>query len=135
MRRLALPTSAALLGLCAVGLVGGDPRATHDVGTSWNIVLAGLVLSVGVGVLAWLRGRARAGWLLVPTVILAVMGGLSGWIAGAELTHAPDTAVHLSGSAGRVVFMLVLTTLGMALPAVGLVSLVGRFRRPDRART
>ena len=126
---------AALVGLVAVGLVAGDPRATHDISASQHIVLAGLALSIAVGVLVWLRGRARAWWLLVPSVVVAVMGALSGWIAGAEFTGAPDVAVHLSGSPGRVVLMLVMTTLGMAFPVVGVVSLAGRFTRPGTTRT
>ena len=134
MRTLALPAGLALVGLVALGLLAGDPRATRDVLASWHITLAGLGLAVAVGAAAWWVGRRRSAWLLPPSVLLAVIGGLSGWIAGAEFTHQPDSAAHLATTPARVAFMLAMTAAGMALPSVLLAWLAGLTRR-DRART
>jgi hypothetical protein len=127
MRTLVMPAVLAAVALGMIGLVAGDPRATRDLSVAASIDLAGLAVAIGVGVLTWRAGRRRAAWLLVPSVVLAVSGGLCGWIAGAEFTLAPDTAVHLA-TPGRAAFMLVMTAVGMALPAGGLALLVGRAR-------
>ena len=129
------PPLAALMGLISIGLVAGDPRAAHDPSRSSYILVAGLLLSLAVGALAWYGGARRSLWLLAPSVLLAVMGGLSGWIAGAEFTGHPDGAVHLGETPGRVVFMLAMTSAGMALPSVALAWLAGQARRPGTART
>jgi hypothetical protein len=135
MRRVALPALAALVGLSLIGLVGGDPRATNDLAVADRICLTALVLSGGVAFAAWSAARWRSYWVLPPTVVAAVLGGLCGWIAGAELTGAPDTAVLLNGAPGRVAFMLAMTTLGMALPAVGLTALADLLKSLGKART
>jgi hypothetical protein len=134
MRRLTFPIGAALVGLVVLGLVAGDPRATSDVEASWRITLAGSLLAVLVGLFAWYGGRRRSWWLAPPTVFLALMGGLIGWISAAEFTHQPDTAVRLATQPGRAAFMVALTAAGMVLPSVGLAALAG-IRRPGRART
>jgi hypothetical protein len=136
MRTLAVPAMVALIGLVLIGFVGGDPRAVRDIGSASAIDLAGFVLAIGVGAIAWRTGRRRAWWLVIPSVILAIIGGLCGWIAGAEFTLAPDTAVHLSTTPGRVAFMLAMTAAGMALLPAVLVWLAGIGATPrDRART
>jgi len=125
MRTLALPTVVALIGLSAIGLVGGDPRAVRELGAATTIDLTGFALAVIVGAVAWRTGRRRPAWLVVPSVILAVTGGMCGWIAGAELTLVPDTPVHLSTAPGRVAFMVVMTAVGMALAPALLAWLAG----------
>ncbi len=129
------PLLVALTGVILIGLVGGDPRAAHDLSRPSYILVAGLALALGVGTFAWYRGARRSFWLLAPSVLLAVMGGLSGWIAGAEFTGHPDSAAHLAGTPGRVAFMIVMTTAGMSLPSVALARLAGRARPPGTART
>jgi hypothetical protein len=131
MRSLLVASLLSLGGLCLIGLVGGDPRGTRDLAASSYITLAGLALSVAVGVAAWRLGTRRALWLVVPSVMLAVIGGLCGWIAGAEFTGQPDSAARLAATPGRVAFMLAMTAAGMALPSVGLAALTRR----GKART
>jgi hypothetical protein len=134
MRVLALPAAVAVLGLCLVGVIGGDPRAVHQIsGAEW-IDLCGLVLAVAVGITAWRCGRRRSWWLIVPAVVLAIVGGMCGWIAGAEFTLQPDTAVHLGTAPLRVAFMVAMTAVGMSLLPAVLVWIAG-LRRPDTAGT
>jgi hypothetical protein len=131
VKTLAIPAVVALVGLGLIGLVGGDPRAARDIGLSSSIDLAGLALAVAVGALAWWLRRRRNAWFAVPTVFLAIFGGLCGWIAGAEFTLEPDAAVHLKEAPGRVAFMLAITAIGMALPSSVLSAVTAR----GRART
>jgi hypothetical protein len=136
MRTLALPAVLAVVGLSAIALVGGDPRAVSELGAATTIDLAAAALAIAVGAIAWLTGRRRTVWVLVPSVVLALVGGLCGWIAGAEFTLAPDTPVRLSTAPGRVAFMLAMTAVGMSLFPSLLVLLAGLGATPrDRART
>jgi hypothetical protein len=131
VRALAWSIAVAVVGLAFIGLIGGDPRAAHELGQASAIDLAGLVLAVVVGVVAWGAGRRRSWWLLAPSVILAIVGGLCGWEAAAQFSLAPFSAAHLSSAPGRVALMLSLTAVGMAtLPA--LLAAIAGIRRRDR---
>jgi hypothetical protein len=125
MRVLALPTAVAVVGVCLVGAIGGDPRAVRALSAADWIDLCGLLVAVAVGVTAWRCGRRRSAWLIVPAVVLAIVGGMCGWIAGAEFTLAPDTAVHLRTMPLRVLFMVAMTAVGMSLLPAVLVWIAG----------
>ena len=123
--RLAL---VALAAVAAIALVGGDPRGTHSMARSQQIALAGLGCSAALGVLAWRRSRASAWWLL-PTVLAAILGALSGWIAAVELAGDTATVAHLATAPGRVVFLVAMTAAGMALPTAAVAAALRRFGR------
>lgn len=135
MKRLLLTTAVAAGGLTALGLALGDPRAASELSRSSLTCALGLLVAIGAAVMAWRAGRARSVLVLVPAVILAIAGGLSGWISAAELTHEPDLAVRLTEKPLRAAFMVGLTALGMALPALGVTGLAGLFTPRDKART
>ena len=128
MKRFALTVGLALAGVVAIGLVGGDPRGTHSMDRSEWIVLAALLLCTCTTIITWRTTRASA-WWLVPTGIVAVMGALSGWIAGVEFAGDTQTAVHLASAPGKVVFLVAMTTAGLALPSAGLAALSRRLSR------
>lgn len=128
MKRLARVAALALGGVALIGLVGGDPRGTHSLARSEQIVLAGLALCVVVTFFAW-RGARAAAWWLAPTGVVAVMGALSGWIAGCEFAGHTDVAARLASSPGEVAFLVAMTAAGLALPAAGLSAIAGRVSR------
>ena len=134
MKRFALTVSLALAGVVAIGLVGGDPRGTHSMQRSEWIVVAGLLLCTCTTIITWRTTRA-SGWWLVPLGIVAVMGALSGWIAGVEFAGDTQRAVQLATAPGKVAFLVAMTTFGLALPTFG-VSAISRAvsRRLDRTR-
>ena len=134
MKRFALTVSLALAGVVAIGLVGGDPRGTHSMQRSEWIVVAGLLLCTCTTIITWRTTRSSA-WWLVPLGIVAVMGALSGWIAGVEFAGDTQTAVRLATAPGKVAFLVAMTTAGLALPTFG-VSAISRAvsRRLDRTR-
>jgi len=135
MKRSLLVLGATLAALTLVGLAAGDPRAGSDLGRADLIFVWGLLIAIGAAVLAWRTGRARSFPWLVPIVVLAIVGGLSGWIAGAEFTLEPDVPVRLGARPLRAAFMVGLTALGMALPALGVSALAGWLTPRGRART
>ena len=135
MKRFALTVGLALAGVLAIGLVGGDPRGTHSMDRSEQIVLAGLLLCTCTTIITWRATRASA-WWLVPTGIVAVMGALSGWIAGVEFAGDTQTAVRLASAPGKVAFLVAMTTAGLALPTFGVGALaLALVRRRGRAGT
>lgn len=135
MKRFALTVGLALAGVVAIGLVGGDPRGTHSMERSEHIVLAGLLLCICTTIVTWRSTRASAWWLL-PTGIVAVMGALSGWIAGVEFAGDTQTAVRLASAPGKVAFLVAMTAAGLALPTLGVGAVaVAVVRRRGRAGT
>ena len=100
MKALAITLAVALVGVVAIGLVGGDPRGTHSLERSEWIVVAGLLLCACTTMIAWRATRAAA-WWIVPTGIVAVMGALSGWIAGVEFAGDTQVAARLASAPGR----------------------------------
>lgn len=130
MKRLLLALAVALAGVALIGLVGGDPRAAASLAAATRTTLAGLTLSValGLGVWAFPKERRRL-WLLIPIVMLAVFGALSGWIAGAEILGEPTEPVQLALQPGGVAFLVAMTAFGMVLPALGASGLAGRLLR------
>ena len=122
MKRFGLTVGLALAGVVAIGLVGGDPRGTHSMDRSEHIVLAALLLCTCTTIITWRATRASA-WWLVPTGIVAVMGALSGWIAGVEFAGDTQTAVRLASAPGKVAFLVAMTTAGVALPTFGMAAL------------
>ena len=128
MKRFAITVSLALVGVVAIGLVGGDPRGTHSMERSEWIVVAGLLLCTCTTIITWRTTRASA-WWLVPTGIVAVMGALSGWIAGVEFAGDTQTAVRLASAPGKVAFLVAMTTAGLALPTFGVGALARRRSR------
>lgn len=128
MKRLGLVVAVALGGLCAIGLVGGDPRGTHSMERSEWIVAAALLLCICTTTLVW-RGARLPTWSLLPTAMVTVMGALSGWIAGVELAGDTQTAARLATAPGKVLFLVAMTAAGMALPAVAVAAALRRFGR------
>ena len=128
MKRFAITVSLALVGVVAIALVGGDPRGTHSMERSEHIVLAGLLLCVCTTIITWRTIRA-SGWWLAPLGIVAVMGALSGWIAGVEFAGDTQTAVRLATAPGKVVFLVAMTAAGLALPTAGVAALARRLSR------
>jgi hypothetical protein len=131
VKRLAITVALALAGVVAIGLVGGDPRGTHSMERSEWIVVAGLLLCAGTTVAAWRTARAPA-WWIVPTGIAAVMGALSGWIAGVEFAGDTGVAARLATAPGKVAFLVAMTAAGLALPSAGVGALAARFSRPNQ---
>ena len=128
MKRFAVTVGLALAGVVVIGLLGGDPRGTRSMERSEHIVLAGLLLCVCTTVITWRTTKSSA-WWLVPTGVVAVMGALSGWIAGVEFAGDTGAAVHLASAPGKVAFLVAMTTAGLALPAFGLSALARRVAR------
>jgi hypothetical protein len=128
VKRLGLLVALALGGLVAIGLVGGDPRGTHSLERSEWILGTALLLCACTTMLAWRGARVSALWLL-PTAVVTVMGALSGWIAGVEFAGDTQTAARLAAAPGKVIFLLAMTTAGMALPAAGVAAALRRFGR------
>jgi hypothetical protein len=126
VKRLGATVAIALAGVAAIGLVGGDPRGTHSMDRSNAIVLAGLLLCVCTTIVQWRTTRASA-WWLAPLGIVAVMGALSGWIAGVELAGDTQTAARLASAPGKVLFLVAMTTAGLALPTFAVGALARRF--------
>ncbi|MGZ3405391.1 MAG: hypothetical protein ACXVAN_03040 [Polyangia bacterium] len=128
MKRLAITVALALVGVVAIGLVGGDPRGTHSMARSEWIAVAGLLLCTCTTIITWRTTRAPA-WWIVPTGIVAVMGALSGWIAGVEFAGDTGVAARLASAPGKVVFLVAMTAAGLALPTAGIGALAARFSR------
>jgi hypothetical protein len=131
VKLLGLVVAVALGGVIAIGLFAGDPRGTHSLERSEWIVGAALLLCICTTMVAWRNARLSPFWLL-PTALATVMGALSGWIAGVEFAGDTQTAVHLATAPGKVLFLVAMTTAGMALPAAGVAA---ALRRLGRART
>ncbi len=131
MKRFAITVALALAGVVAIGVVGGDPRGTHSMERSEQIALAGLLLCTCTTIVTWRITRASA-WWIVPTGIVAVMGALSGWIAGVEFAGDTQTAARLATAPGKVAFLVAMTTAGLALPTFG-VGALGRALSRRRA--
>jgi hypothetical protein len=128
VKRFAITVALALAGVVAIGLVGGDPRGTRSMERSEWIVVAGFLLCACTTMITWRTTRASA-WWLVPTGIVAVMGALSGWIAGVEFAGDTQTAVRLASAPGKVAFLVAMTTAGLALPTAGVTALASRLAR------
>jgi hypothetical protein len=128
VKRFAITVALALAGVVAIGLVGGDPRGTRSMERSERIVVAGFLLCACTTMITWRTTRASA-WWLVPTGIVAVMGALSGWIAGVEFAGDTQTAVRLASAPGKVAFLVAMTTAGLALPTAGVTALASRLAR------
>jgi len=128
VKRFALTVGLALVGVAVIGLVGGDPRGTRSMERSEHIVLAGLLLCACTTIITWRTTKSSA-WWLAPTGLVAVMGALSGWIAGVELAGDTGTAVGLASAPGKVAFLVAMTTVGLALPTFGVTALARRFAR------
>ncbi|MCU1282389.1 MAG: hypothetical protein JWM53_5935 [bacterium] len=128
MKPLAITVALALAGVVAIGLVGGDPRGTHSMERSEWIVVAGLLLCACTTIITWRTTRAPA-WWLVPTGIVAVMGALSGWIAGVEFAGDTQVAARLASAPGKVAFLVAMTTAGLALPSAAVAAIARRFSR------
>jgi hypothetical protein len=127
-----IPLVGALAGVCVIGLLGGDPRGARSIDAATFISLAGATLSAAVGLLAWRAGRRRARWLIAPSVLVALIGGLCGWIAGVEITGDVDRAARLV-SPGRVAFLVAMTAFWMAcLPALTMLVADGLTRLGTR---
>jgi hypothetical protein len=121
----------AVTTVAVIGVALGDPRGTHSMARSEWIVLAALVACIATTLLLW-RGARLSAWWLVPLAVVAGMGALSGWIAGVEIAGDTERAVHLRSAPGKVVFLVAMTSAGMALPPSGIAALI---RRLGRART
>jgi hypothetical protein len=128
VKRLAVTVALALAGVVAIGLVGGDPRGTHSMERSEWIVVAAFLLCACTSIVTWRTTRVSA-WWLVPTGIVAVMGALSGWIAGVEFAGDTQTAVRLATAPGKVAFLVAMTTAGLALPTAGVAAIARRLTR------
>jgi hypothetical protein len=127
VKALGLPVAVAAAGVALLGLVAGDPRGAPDLDGSQAIVLCALVLALVVGGLAWRAGR-RSGLWLPPALLLAIVGALSGWIAGVEISGHAERVAHLrGGGAGEALFLAAMTAMGMALPPT-LLAALGRRR-------
>jgi hypothetical protein len=135
VKQLLLTTAVAAGGLSVVGLALGDPRAASELSRANLVSGLGVLVAIAAAVIAWRAGRARGLMVLVPAVILAIAGGLTGWISAAEFTLEPDVAVRLAEKPLRAAFMVGLTALGIALPALAVTAVAGRFTPRDRART
>jgi len=133
VKRLAITVALALVGVVAIGLVGGDPRGTHSLERSEWIVVAGLLLCTCTTIITWRTTRASA-WWIVPTGIVAVMGALCGWIAGVEFAGDTQTAVRLASAPGKVAFLVAMTTAGLALPTTGVAAVARRLSARRTAR-
>jgi len=128
VKRLAITVGLALAGVAVIGLFGGDPRGTRSLERSGQTVLAGLLLCVCTTVITWRTTKSSAWWLL-PTGVVAVMGALSGWIAGVELAGETGTAARLATAPGKVGFLVAMTAAGLALPTAGVAALARRLAR------
>ncbi len=130
MKRSLLALAIALVGVAVIGLAGGDPRAAASLAAATRTSLAGLALAIALGLGVWAFPKERRSlWLLVPMVMVAVFGALSGWIAGAEILGEPTEPVRLALEPGGVAFLIAMTAAGMALPPLGVSGLARRFRR------
>ena len=128
MKRLALTVGLALAGVVVIGLAGGDPRGTRSMERSEHIVLAGLLLCICTTIITW-RTIKTSAWWLVPMGVVAVMGALSGWIAGVEFAGNTSVAVGLATAPGKVAFLVAMTSAGLALPTAGVAAVARRFAR------
>ena len=128
MKRFVLTVGLVLTGVVAIGLLGGDPRGTHSMERSEHIALAGLLLCICTTMITWRTTRASA-WWLVTLGVVAVMGALSGWIAGVEFAGDTQTAVGLASAPGKVAFLVAMTSAGLALPTFGVGALARRLAR------
>ena len=128
MKRFVLTVGLVLAGVVAIGLLGGDPRGTHSMERSEHIALAGLLLCICTTMITWRTTRASA-WWLVPLGVVAVMGALSGWIAGVEFAGDTEKAVGLASAPGKVAFLVAMTSAGLALPTFGVGALARRLAR------
>ncbi len=135
MKRLGLVIGAPFAALSLIGLAAGDPRGAAELSRADAICIAAFLTAVGVAVIAWRGGGARSGWWLPPTVIVAISGGVCGWIAAAEFTYQPDVPVRLMQMPARALYMVAATALGMALPALGLTALASLLTPRGTART
>jgi hypothetical protein len=123
--RRRVPIAVAVVGVALLGLLGGDPRGTHDDSRSSAIVLAALFLALLVGTLGFTTGRRRP-WPLVPVYLfLAVFGALSGWIAAVEILGDVGRAAQLTVEPMRAIILWAATSLAMALPPLGVAWLLG----------
>jgi hypothetical protein len=129
VKRLASTVALALVGVVAIGLVGGDPRGSGSMARSEWIVVAALGLCVATALVAW-RGARAAWWWLVPTGIVTVMGALSGWIAGVEFAGDTHSAARLATAPGKVAFLVAMTTCGLSLPTAAVTAVARRWSRP-----
>jgi hypothetical protein len=118
-----------LAGVSLVGLFGGDPRGARDLDAATLVTVAGALVAASAGWVAWRAGRRRTRWLLGPAVLLALVGGLSGWIAGVEILGDVNRAAHLAAAPRRVAFLVGLTSVGMTVPAVLLLALADAVSR------
>jgi hypothetical protein len=123
--RLGLPLAVAVAGVAAVGLLAGDPRGARSLDGADRIVLLAVALACAVGTLAW-RAARRSGWWLPPSLLLALVGALAGWIAGVELTGHAEHVARWSASAREASFLAIMTAVGMGLPPTLYATLVRR---------
>ncbi len=128
MKRLALTVGLALAGVAIIGLIGGDPRGTRSMERSEHLVLAGLLLCICTTIITW-RTTGASAWWLVPTGVVAIVGALSGWIAGVEFAGDTGTAVRLATAPGKVAFLVAMTAAGLALPTAGVAAIARRLAR------
>jgi hypothetical protein len=138
MARLVWVIGVPLAALSLIGLVWGDPRAAAELSRADLICAAAFLTAVAAALIAWRSGRREkqtSGWWLPPTVILAISGGLCGWIAAAEFTYQPDVPVRLAQMPLRAIYMVAATALGMALPALAVTALASRLTPRGTART
>jgi hypothetical protein len=135
VKPLLLVTVAAAVGISLIGFALGDPRAASEMSRASAETVLGLMVAIIASAIAWRAGRAKSFLVFVPTVILAIAGGLCGWISAAEITHEPDLPVRLADQPARAAFMVALTALGIALPALGVTGLAGLFTPRERAGT
>jgi hypothetical protein len=135
MRASFLTAAAALVGVCILGLAGGDPRGAPTLGVSTGIAIAGSAVALAVGWIAWRAGRRRSGWLLPPAMGLALAGALCGWIAGVEILGDVDRAARLAAAPKRVAFLVGMTAFWMAAFPLALTAASDAIKRLARART
>ena len=140
MRSFAGPLLLALVGVALVGLLAGDPRAARTADGGDRLLLVYAALAVAVGALAW-RGAGRSAWWLPPSLLLALMGGILGWLGSIVGSGDFERIPHLAVAPGHALMVTAATAAGMALPAALYAAVISRLheRRPlkprGRART
>jgi hypothetical protein len=122
------PLGVAVVGLCALALVAGDPRAARDAESAAGTVLWAGGLAVAVAAVAWRCEPQRRTWALLPCVAVALVGGLCGWIGAAEILGDAGHAVRLAERRQAGLFLIGMTAAWMALPPIGVARLLGRGR-------